>query len=226
MWKQPQDLLQAVMPLLGYRADGYDLEMDQSAIEEVERLPRDWQELKHAWIREADDINDFLMNSSALNRNRVRKPSVSNLMDQVSALFQNDLPWELPEKWDLLTTGKLNQCLKNNCQDNRIQLTFFTLAESFAERHQQWSLEQKKGLLIETAEYVIETVELVKQSHQTIGFDDLVKRVKDKLSRAPRSLIERITSLYPLAMVDEFQDTDFQQYHIFFTLYGHIRICY
>ncbi|NLR36132.1 exodeoxyribonuclease V subunit beta [Aeromonas hydrophila] len=59
-----------------------------------------------------------------------------------------------------------------------------------------------------------------RQAHQ-ISFDDLLKDLDGALgSGLGERLCERIRATYRVAMIDEFQDTDPQQYRIFHRLYG------
>ncbi|WP_324016192.1 exodeoxyribonuclease V subunit beta [Aeromonas hydrophila] len=59
-----------------------------------------------------------------------------------------------------------------------------------------------------------------RQAHQ-LSFDDLLKDLDGALgSGLGERLCERIRTTYRVAMIDEFQDTDPQQYRIFHRLYG------
>ncbi|WOQ13669.1 exodeoxyribonuclease V subunit beta [Aeromonas media] len=59
-----------------------------------------------------------------------------------------------------------------------------------------------------------------RQAHQ-LSFDDLLKDLDEALgSGLGERLCERIRATYRVAMIDEFQDTDPQQYRIFHRLYG------
>ena len=59
-----------------------------------------------------------------------------------------------------------------------------------------------------------------RQAHQ-LSFDDLLKDLDGALgSGLGERLCERIRATYRVAMIDEFQDTDPQQYRIFHRLYG------
>ncbi|MGY3877278.1 exodeoxyribonuclease V subunit beta [Aeromonas enteropelogenes] len=59
-----------------------------------------------------------------------------------------------------------------------------------------------------------------RQAHQ-LSFDDLLKDLDGALdSPLGERLCERIRATYRVAMIDEFQDTDPQQYRIFHRLYG------
>ncbi|MFM4704938.1 exodeoxyribonuclease V subunit beta [Aeromonas bivalvium] len=59
-----------------------------------------------------------------------------------------------------------------------------------------------------------------RQAHQ-LSFDDLLKDLDGALGSSLGELLcERIRATYRVAMIDEFQDTDPQQYRIFHRLYG------
>ncbi|EIJ71454.1 exodeoxyribonuclease V subunit beta [Pasteurella bettyae] len=59
-----------------------------------------------------------------------------------------------------------------------------------------------------------------KLNHQEKSFDDLLRLLKEALtSTHGEKLAQLIRQQYPFAMIDEFQDTDSQQYKIFSTIY-------
>lgn len=59
-----------------------------------------------------------------------------------------------------------------------------------------------------------------KQQHVEKGFDDLLRLVRDGLyAENGQELATLIRNQYPFAMIDEFQDTDAQQYQIFSKIY-------
>ncbi|MFA0698595.1 UvrD-helicase domain-containing protein, partial [Vibrio sp. 10N.222.49.C9] len=59
-----------------------------------------------------------------------------------------------------------------------------------------------------------------KGQQQKLSFDDLLSQLDYALQADDEGLLsERIRGLYPVAMIDEFQDTDPQQYNIFRHLY-------
>jgi len=61
-----------------------------------------------------------------------------------------------------------------------------------------------------------------KRLQALLGFDDLLSRLDEALQQAGGvQLAQTIRQRYPVALIDEFQDTDPQQYRIFRTLYMH-----
>lgn len=65
-----------------------------------------------------------------------------------------------------------------------------------------------------------------KRQRAELGFDDLLSKLDAALQQAGGELLaQSIRTRYPVAMIDEFQDTDPQQYRIFHTLYGGQEEC-
>ncbi|TRW48438.1 exodeoxyribonuclease V subunit beta [Aliidiomarina halalkaliphila] len=80
--------------------------------------------------------------------------------------------------------------------------------------------EIRLGVLSHAAEWLAEGIETQKQRTATMGFDDLLTRLHSALTRpGGEVLAERIRSQFPVAMVDEFQDTDPIQFAIFQHIY-------
>ncbi len=64
------------------------------------------------------------------------------------------------------------------------------------------------------------SIQQEKRQRAELGFDDLLSRLDAALQgRGGAALAQAIRQRYPVAMIDEFQDTDPQQYRIFQTLY-------
>lgn len=67
-----------------------------------------------------------------------------------------------------------------------------------------------------------QTLIAYKAQHTEKNFDDLLRLLRDALYSAQgEELAQFIRVQYPFAMIDEFQDTDAQQYHIFSKIYLH-----
>lgn len=72
----------------------------------------------------------------------------------------------------------------------------------------------KKGIYI-----IRERIELAKQKAHVVLFDDLISVFANALKTQNANLIEAIRKQFPVALVDEFQDTDRHQYQILDLLY-------
>jgi len=56
-------------------------------------------------------------------------------------------------------------------------------------------------------------------SKNMMGYDDLIKRLADALTQEGSSLVKEVGNKYRVALIDEFQDTDAEQWSIFSTLF-------
>ncbi|WP_194756724.1 exodeoxyribonuclease V subunit beta [Aliidiomarina indica] len=80
--------------------------------------------------------------------------------------------------------------------------------------------EIRLGVLSHAAEWLAAGIEAQKQRTATMGFDDLLTRLHSALKRpGGEVLAQRIRDQFPVAMVDEFQDTDPIQFAIFQAIY-------
>ena len=66
---------------------------------------------------------------------------------------------------------------------------------------------------------VIEKYEQEKGKNALLTYDDLLQKTEKGLSRGNSELVRLLRKKYPVALIDEFQDTDPVQYSIFETLY-------
>ncbi|ORT49238.1 exodeoxyribonuclease V subunit beta [Vibrio sp. qd031] len=92
----------------------------------------------------------------------------------------------------------------------------FSHIEAFLEQ----DLDLKIPLMSCAINHCREALKSEKQRQQLLSFDDLLSQLNHALhTDSGDTLAARIRTLYPVAMIDEFQDTDAQQYDIFKRVY-------
>jgi len=74
--------------------------------------------------------------------------------------------------------------------------------------------------VVQSYKLVREMLAQVKRDQRVLGFDDLILNVSNALISSDNTFAEIVQSRYQVALIDEFQDTDQTQYHIFSTLFG------
>ncbi len=68
---------------------------------------------------------------------------------------------------------------------------------------------------------IIPAYNVKKKANNTLSYDDLIQLVSDGIANDESgTLTQKIAEKYPVALVDEFQDTDPVQYHIFKSIYA------
>lgn len=76
-------------------------------------------------------------------------------------------------------------------------------------------------ILAHALPWVAERIDLAKRRRALLGFDDMLRRLDEALhGPAGARLADTIAAQYPLALIDEFQDTDPLQWRIFHRLYA------
>src|SRR5690606_31630873 len=81
--------------------------------------------------------------------------------------------------------------------------------------------ELKPLILAHAVPWVAARLQASKQRLAQLGYDDMLKRLDDALHGiSSERLAQTIASQYPVALIDEFQDTDPLQWRIFQRIYG------
>ncbi|MES2536826.1 MAG: exodeoxyribonuclease V subunit beta [Pseudomonadota bacterium] len=178
--------------------------------------------LKPEWVERADRMEAWMAaNMKSLNGNKLRAKTVAECFDALRAWAADPdaiQPGDgFAKAWAKLTPDNLVDCCKQGCSvtpsDDFAQLAPLQQAlaaleplEFFVMRHAAAHLARRKTEL--------------KQRTRQFGFADMLTRLRTALegSNGP-TLARRITGQYPVALIDEFQDTSPDQYRIFDLLY-------
>ncbi len=78
-------------------------------------------------------------------------------------------------------------------------------------------------LINEAISFVKSTVAKQKKQRGIIDFDDLINMLAAEVARPGNSLVGELRKKFPVALIDEFQDTDANQYAILDAVYPNIR---
>ena len=80
----------------------------------------------------------------------------------------------------------------------------------------------KASVLCEAREFITSETRRIKERLGAVSYDDMLVMLKEALSSRPGERIARlIRRRWPVALIDEFQDTDVIQWQIFRTIYPH-----
>ena len=104
-------------------------------------------------------------------------------------------------------------------QDKRPALDSLTLLDAYFDGLANNPL-PRTDLLAHAAAWIDRRVDQVRRQTATMGFDDMLSRLHDALKGGNgERLAQVIRNQFPVALIDEFQDTDPTQYGIFSALY-------
>lgn len=178
-------------------------ETSQQAIEKV----------KQSWIKDEADYFDIISHSDVSKRSYTKKNLPKWLQEVSQWAFQSSHALTLPKSLVKFSQKTLDEKTAKGATPVH---PVFSQIEALLEL----DLSLKNTILIKASNWVRAHLQSSKQTQMLLGFDDLLTRLDDALQRsADNHLAEQIKAAYPIALIDEFQDTDPVQYRIFQSIY-------
>jgi exodeoxyribonuclease V beta subunit len=170
-------------------------------------------ELKTRW-RESQDDFLALISDSDINKRSYTKKSLPTWLEAVNAWAATETTgYEYPDKLEKFAQNVL---LEKTPKGSAPQHAVFAEIETFLAN----PISLKAPLLAHAIEHCRVMLASAKSQKQWLSFDDLLTQLSASIDTDESELLtERIRSLYPVAMIDEFQDTDPLQYSIFSRIY-------
>ncbi|EXU74987.1 exodeoxyribonuclease V subunit beta [Erwinia mallotivora] len=216
MWQGPEQLLSSLSPWLNGETPTlkHPPDLQESFVERHERIIARINEMKALWLA-AGNLHDLLVQSGVDKRSYSSK--------HLPVWLEKVNQWAQSETEDYQTPPELERfgqrmLLEKTKKGEPPQHPLFAQIDLFLA--EPLSL---RDLVIARALSEIRTAtQKEKQRTALLGFDDLLGRLDSALQQAGGdALASAIRSRYPVALIDEFQDTDPQQYRIFSKLYAH-----
>lgn len=122
----------------------------------------------------------------------------------------------LPAEFELFTEQRIVKGTKKNCEP--MESVHLAKNQAFLTAYKErFENSLKPILLYQFLIGIKEKLVNYKQAHSERSFDDLLTMLNQALKQPKigKVLAQKIRSVYPFAMIDEFQDTDLTQYEIF-----------
>jgi len=171
------------------------------------------EELKENWIKDEADYSDIISHSDVSKRSYSKKNLPAWLTEISQWAFQSSYSLDLPKNLEKFSQKTLDEKTTKGATPKH---SVFVQIETLLEQ----DLSLKNTLLIKATLWVRAHLQSSKQTQMLLGFDDLLTRLDDALQRSvDNHLALQIRAAYPIALIDEFQDTDPVQYRIFQTIY-------
>lgn len=212
LWPSPQALLDKIG---GYLTGG-PLTLSVEAMKgDLTALYHDGlsriADLKQQWLASCRDLPSSIQDSdlhAATKKALLTRLELLNVWAN-QPHHQFDLPSELSDFAQSALEAKAKK-------GNPPQHALFTIIEQFL----QMPISLAAPLLAHAILHCRERLAEAKAQKQWLSFDDLLTQLSAAIDHDQLGLLtERIRTLYPVAMIDEFQDTDPLQYSIFSRIY-------
>ncbi|WP_313034017.1 exodeoxyribonuclease V subunit beta [Massilia alkalitolerans] len=181
--------------------------------------------LKEGWAARADEMERWIAGHrerqpKCFNGTKMRPDSLVKWFEALRA-WANDPALVMPNlnktAWDrLCPDGIIGAFAKDFTAEVPACFSFTAPLREALERLQPLS----HALLRHAASHIAARMRELKARNRQFGFADMLERLKDALEGPNgQALRQRIVLQFPVAMVDEFQDTSPDQYRIFDQLY-------
>jgi exodeoxyribonuclease V beta subunit len=181
--------------------------------------------LKNGWVERADEMERWIAglrekSPKCFNGNKMRADSLVKWFEALrtwAADPERVMPDLTDAAWSRLTPDGIRDAFS---KDYRTEIpACFDCTEEL--REALGKLEPlSHALLCHASHHIARRMAELKQRNRQFGFADMLHRLRDALEGANgEALRNRIVTQFPVALVDEFQDTSPDQYRIFNLLY-------
>lgn len=211
-WKGPQDLLKSIDRYL--QGEAPQLKMPMSGTETLEsrhqQILEQISEIKQRWLTHVGEL-DALLENSGIDRRKFNRGNQGKWIDKISAWAQEESKnYQLPDALEKFSQSFLDSRTKAGGEVPTHPL-FSAIEQLLAS-----PLTLNDLVIAQAMTEIREAVAREKRRRGELGFDDMLSRLDEALhSDSGDALAAAIRQRFPVAMIDEFQDTDPQQYRIF-----------
>ncbi|EMP6170940.1 TPA: exodeoxyribonuclease V subunit beta [Citrobacter amalonaticus] len=217
-WKGPQALLADINRYLQGEAPVIKAPPpdDETLASRHQQIVQRINALKQQWCDAVGEL-EGLMETSGIDRRKFNRGNQGKWIEKISAWAQSATQsYQLPEALEKFSQRFLEDRTKEGGVVPQHPL-FVAIDELLAE-----PLTLRDLMITRALVEIRETVAKEKRRRGELGFDDMLSRLDSALrSESGDALAAAIRTRFPVAMIDEFQDTDPQQYRIFRRIWQH-----
>lgn len=217
-WKGPQALLRDIDRYLQGEAPVIKAPPsdDETLASRHEQILARINQIKQQW-RDAVDELDGLLEASGIDRRKFNRGNQGKWIEKISAWAQEDTQsYQLPDALEKFSQRFLKERTKAGGVTPQHPL-FVAIDELLGE-----PLTLRDLVITRALAEIRAAVAEEKRRRGELGFDDMLSRLDAALrSDSGDALATAIRIRFPVAMIDEFQDTDPQQYRIFRRIWQH-----
>lgn len=212
VWKGPRDLLKSLDRWLQGEAPQLKSPPapNETLAERHQQIIARIDSLKQQWREQVGEIEGVLENSG-LDRRKFNRGNQGKWMEKVNAWAQEEtLSYQLPDALEKFAQSFLLERTKAGGEPP-VHPLFSAVESLLASSLTLTDLVLARGMV-----EIRDAVAREKRRRGELGFDDMLSRLDEALrGDSGETLASAIRQRFPVAMIDEFQDTDPQQYRIF-----------
>lgn len=211
-WQGPLDLLKSINRYLQGEAPVIKSPPpeNETLAERHQQIIRQINDMKARWLAACSEI-DAVIEPSGIDRRKFNRGNQGKWIEKITAWAQEETrSYLLPDALEKFSQSFLSSRTK---PDGVVpEHPLFVAIETFLAR----PLTLSDLVLVKAMKEIREAVAREKRRRGALGFDDMLSRLDSALhSDNGDALAAAIRQRFPVAMIDEFQDTDPQQYRIF-----------
>lgn len=211
-WQGPLDLLKSINRYLQGEAPVIKSPPpeNETLAERHQQIIRQINDMKARWLAACGEI-DAVIEPSGIDRRKFNRGNQGKWIEKITAWAQEETrSYLLPDALEKFSQSFLSSRTK---PDGVVpEHPLFVAIETFLAH----PLTLSDLVLVKAMKEIREAVAREKRRRGALGFDDMLSRLDSALhSDNGDALAAAIRQRFPVAMIDEFQDTDPQQYRIF-----------
>ena len=212
LWKGPEALLRSIDRYLQGEAPVIKSPppADETLASRHEKIIATIDAMKEQWRSGVGEI-DAIIENSGIDRRKLNRGNQAKYIERINAWAEEETcSYQLPDALEKFSQTSLTERTKAGGQVPEHPL-FAAIDAILAE-----SLTLNDLMITRALVEIREAVAREKRRRGELGFDDMLSRLDAALnSENGEALAAAIRKRFPVAMIDEFQDTDPQQYRIF-----------
>ncbi|MFP3019339.1 MAG: exodeoxyribonuclease V subunit beta [Arsenophonus sp.] len=220
-WSNPDELLDEIRPYLqGDIPTFINQKIENQSIKKLYKtLISNIKIIKKLWILNLSNFFDLISNSS-VNKRIYNRSNLQSWLEAVTDWAQlTNIDYKIPKELSRFSQSELlDKTIMGNLAEHEVFLAIDNLLEQ--------SITLRNFIISKAIINIRQTILKEKRRRGEIGFDDLLSHLDLALnSEDGEKLANKIRNHYPVVMLDEFQDTDPQQYRIFKRIYHGYNNC-
>ncbi|MFC3394583.1 exodeoxyribonuclease V subunit beta [Brenneria rubrifaciens] len=215
-WSGPESLLSDLMPYLQGESPVFrhPPEEGETLLSRHQKVIAVIDAFKQQWLASAAEL-EGVIGASGVDKRSYSSKHLPNWLQKVTLWAEQPTKdYQLPKELERFSQRILvEKTRKGDAPEHRVfEAVDCLLGES---------LSLRDVVIVRALSEIRQSVREEKRQRAELGFDDLLSRLDEALQQPGGDrLAGSVRERYPVAMIDEFQDTDPQQYRIFRTLYG------